>query len=490
VDAPTQLHETHVSTVFLIGDRAYKLKKPVRFPFVDLSTPERRGAVCRREVELNRRLAPDVYLGVADVVGPSGEVCDHLVVMRRMPEERRLSTLVVRDEVRDEELVAIARRMAAFHAGAERSPRIDAAATVDAVRARWEAGFVESAPFVGDVLDADVEHDIQHLVRRYLSGRGELFADRISAGRIVDGHGDLLADDVFLFDDGPRILDCLEFDDELRFGDVLADVAFLAMDLVRLGAGAAASRFLAAYRELSGETGPASLEHHYVALRAHIRAKVACLRGDASSRVEARRLHELARSRLRSGRVVMTIVGGAPGSGKSTLASALSDRTGWALLRSDEVRKDLLGIGHGDHVPSSVDSGAYTASMTAATYRELLARAEVLLGRGESVVLDATWGDAGSRAGARAVATATASDLVELRCSAPVSVREARIRRRAEAGDDPSDVTVSVARELSARAAPWPTATVVDTAGDRGCSLGQALRAVGANPEPGVSRRF
>jgi aminoglycoside phosphotransferase family enzyme/predicted kinase len=490
VDAPTQLHETHVSTVFLVGNRAYKLKKPVRFPFVDLSTRERREAVCRREVELNWRLAPDVYLGVADVVGPSGEVCDHLVVMRRMPEDRRLSTIVTHDQVRDDDLVAIARRMATFHERAARSPRIDAAATADALRARWEAGFAESAPFVGEVFDPGVEHDVQHLARRYLAGRAELFAERIAAGRVVDGHGDLLADDVFLLPDGPRILDCLEFDDELRFGDVLADVAFLAMDLLRLGAGAAASRFLAAYRGLSGETGPVSLEHHYVALRAHIRAKVACLRGDATSRAEARRRHELARSRLRSGNVVMTIVGGDPGSGKSTLAGALSDSTGWALLRSDEVRKDLLGIGHGQHVASSVDAGAYTASMTAATYRELLTRAEMLLVRGESVVLDATWADEGSRADARAVAAAAASDLVELRCSAPAAVREERIRRRADAGDDPSDVTVAVARELSSRAAPWPTASVVDTAGDHGGALGQALRAVGANPEPGASRRF
>jgi aminoglycoside phosphotransferase family enzyme/predicted kinase len=483
VDAPAAVvRETHVSTIILVGDRAYKLKKAVHFPFVDLSTPERRGAVCRREVELNRRLAPDVYLGVADIVGPAGEVCDHLVVMRRMPEDRRLSTLVSRGEIRDGDLVAVARQIAAFHAHAARSPRIDSAASVDALRDRWEAGFAETAPFVGDVLDPDVEHDIEHLARRYLNGRADLFADRIVAGRVVDGHGDLLADDVFLLADGPRILDCLEFDDQLRFGDVLADVAFLAMDLLRLDAKPASARFLAAYRELSGETGPVSLEHHYVALRAHIRAKVACLRDDAASRVEARRLHELARSQLRAGRVVLTLVGGDPGSGKSTLAAGVSDRTGGALLRSDEVRKDLLGLGHGQPAASALDRAAYAPSVTAAAYRDLLVRAELLLRRGESVVLDATWGDAARRADARAVARATASDLVELRCSAPAAIREERVVRRARDGTDPSDATVDVARELSARAAPWPTAFVIDTAGDRGYALGQALRAIDASP--------
>ena len=484
MDAPTQLHETHVSTVFLVGDRAYKLKKPVRFPFVDLSTPERRGVVCHREVELNRRLAPDVYLGVADLVGPSGEVCDHLVVMRRMPEERRLSTLVSRGEVRDADLVAIARQVATFHAGAVRSPQIDGAGTVDAVRARWEAGFTEVAPYVGDVLDPDTEREVQHLARRFLAGRSPRFEERIAAGCVVDGHGDLLADDVFLLDDGPRILDCLEFDDELRFGDVLGDVAFLAMDLKRLGAVDVAARFLAAYRELSAAAWPDSLEHHYVACRAHIRAKVACLRGDAASRAEARRLHELAGAQLRSAKVVLTLVGGDPGAGKSTVAAGLSDRTGWVLLRSDEVRKDLLGIGHRQDAGAALDEGAYSSSMTDATYRELLVRARALLAGGVSVVLDGTWGNARHRADAREVAVETASDLVELRCSAPRPERERRIRHRATMGRDPSDVTVEVARGLADRAAPWPTASVVDTGGDREWALGQALRFAGVDPVP------
>jgi predicted kinase len=160
----------------------------------------------------------------------------------------------------------------------------------------------------------------------------------------------------------------------------------------------------------------------------------------------------------------------------------VSDRTGGALLRSDEVRKDLLGLGHGQPAASALDRAAYAPSVTAAAYRDLLVRAELLLRRGESVVLDATWGDAARRADARAVARATASDLVELRCSAPAAIREERVVRRARDGTDPSDATVDVARELSARAAPWPTAFVIDTAGDRGYALGQALRAIDASP--------
>ena len=296
------------------------------------------------------------------------------------------------------------------------------------------------------------------------SGRDHLFRDRIAQDWIVDGHGDLLADDVFLTSDGPRVLDCLEFDDALRFGDVLADVAFLAMDLERLGAPTLAHRFLDCYRELSNETHPTSLEHHYVALRAHIRAKVACLRGNPSSVDEAKNLHCIALAHLRRAKVTIVLVGGAPGTGKSTLAEGIAARTGWAVLRSDEVRKDLAGMGHLDRsATAEVGTGIYEEFATHATYAGLLARARVLVERGQSVVLDATWGDARHRSAAAALATETRSDLVELRCDAPLDACAARIERRAAHGRDASDATIEVARTLTLAADPWPDADVIDT---------------------------
>jgi uncharacterized protein len=472
------LHETHISIVFLIGDRAVKLKKAVHFPFLDLSTRALREQACRREVELNRRLAPDVYLGVADIIGPDGEVCDHLVVMRRMPDDRRLSTLVRDHGVNDADLKTLARLLADFHSGAATSPDISRAGRRNTVQARWEEGFAEIQPFVGTVLDHDVEAEIEALVRRYLEGRDAMFESRIEQGRIVDGHGDLLADDVFLLPDGPRVLDCLEFDDNLRYGDVLADVVFLAMDLERLGAPDLARGFLAAYRELSGESHPATLEDHYVALRAHIRAKVACLRGDDGAQEEARRLHELALRHLRRARVVLTLVGGAPGVGKSTLAAGIADHQGWAVLRSDEVRKDLAGVPHTDHPPAGFGDGMYTEDATTATYAELLVRARVLLERGVSVVLDATWNDRRNRAAALALAEATSTDLVELRCAAPVAVTAARMAARARTGDDASDATVEIARELARHEDPWPTATSIDTSGSAQDALAAGLAAL------------
>jgi hypothetical protein len=229
----------------------------------------------------------------------------------------------------------------------------------------------------------DVADAVERLAHRYLDGRSRLFERRIAEGHIRDGHGDLLADDVFCLDDGPRILDCLEFDDRLRYGDVLLDVAFLAMDLECLGAPDLARRFLDWYTEFSGRPFPASLASHYVAYRAHVRAKVACLRHDQGvedAADEARCLLDLAHRHLEEAAVRLVLVGGLPGTGKSTLARGLADARGWAVLRSDEVRKELTGLPAAVPASSAWGEGLYRPEMTAATYAELLRRASAALG--------------------------------------------------------------------------------------------------------------
>src|SRR5690606_4045334 len=315
--------------------------------------------VCHREVELNRRLAPDAYLGVADVVGPDGEVCEHMVVMRRMPPERRLSTLVAEGRPVEGALWDLAHLIAAFHARAERSEAADAAASPGALAGRWTDNTAELRRHP-DVVDPQAVERVQTLAMRYLAGRhplfearlaegravdghGDLLADdvflldegpqavervqtlamryragrhplfeaRLAEGRAVDGHGDLLADDVFLLDEGPQVLDCIEFDDQLRYGDTLADVAFLAMDLERLGRPDLADHFLRAYREHADDAWPASLQHHHVASRAQVRAKVRAIRaaqGHEEAADEARRLLALALRHLEAGRVRLVLV--------------------------------------------------------------------------------------------------------------------------------------------------------------------------------------
>lgn len=476
------VRETHISWVFLIGDRAYKLKKPVKTGFLDFSTPQARRWACEREDKLNRRFSPDVYLGVATVLDPTGAPCDSIVVMRRMPEERRLATLVqagadVRDHLR-----GIARLIAAYHAGAETSTDISRAACLDSVRANWEANFDQMKEFYGSVLDLPSAGRIESLVRTYLKGREALFRERIAKGLARDGHGDLKADDIFCLDDHPRILDCIEFNDQLRYGDVLADVAFLAMDLEHLGAPALGAEFMDAYAEFSAESHPDSLAHHYVAYRAHVRAKVECLRhqqGETSAAREANTLLAMSLAHLERARVRMVLVGGLPASGKSTVAAGLGDALGWALFRSDEIRKDLAGMAHEAGAPAALDAGLYRPDQVEAAYQELLRRAAMALERGVSVVLDATWRGERMRAAARRVAESTCAELVELRCVAPMAALESRLAARKPGSAEGSDATADVLAGM--RFGLWPSAVEVDTTVNPAQSVAAALEA--AAPE-------
>lgn len=467
-----QLAETHISVVVFIGDRAYKLKKSVHFGFVDLSTREARERLCHREVELNRRLAPDVYLGVADVVDPNGELCDHLVVMRRMPDDRRLATLVtdgapsVPDHLRE-----IARQLASFHTRADRGRHIDEAARAASLRDRWTQNFDEMRRFVGPLFDEHEFDRVEYLALRYVEGREELFADRIEKADICDGHGDLQCADIFCLDDGPRILDCIEFDDRFRHVDVVDDIAFLAMDLERLGHGELARFLLAGYEEFSGEHPPDTLLDHYIAYRALVRAKVAALRwsqevggGDASAeRDQARGLLGLCRAHLERGRVRLVLVGGLPGTGKSTLARGLADMMNATVLRTDDLRRELAGLSVSEQAGAAFGEGIYTAETKARVYDEMIDRAGSLLRRGESVILDASWSHAEQRARARTLAERAAADLDELCCEVDADVAARRLASRLAAKTDSSDATPAIATAMAAETDPWPEADRVPT---------------------------
>jgi aminoglycoside phosphotransferase family enzyme/predicted kinase len=460
--------ETHSGVVFFFGDRAYKAKKPVDLGFLDFRDRIARRDACRREVVLNRRLAPDVYLGVFDLCDSAGEPVEHVVVMRRMPPERRLAHLVEIGADLDAELDDLARMLAEFHAAAERGPDADRAATSAALGDRWAANSAELRPFVGRIFDGADVAEVDDLAARYLIGRGPLFDARIAAGRACDGHGDLLADDIFVLDDGARILDCLEFDDALRLGDGLADVAFLAMDLERLGRSDLAGTFLEAYRHHADDSWPASLVDHNLAYRAQVRAKVLAIRadqGDTDAARQARELLGLALDHLRAARVRLVLVGGLPGTGKSTIAAGVAETSGLELLRSDVIRKQLARLAPGLGATAGFGEGIYSPQATEATYDELLRRAEVGLSHGATVILDASWSVAARRSQARQVAQACAADVIELRCSAPVEVTAERMRARAEAGTDASDADEHIAAAMAAVADPWPEATELVTTG-------------------------
>lgn len=454
---------THISEVILMGDRAYKIRRPVSFPFLDLSDVDSRRADCEREVRLNRRLAPDIYLGVGEVSGPG--INEPIVIMRRLPSEKNLTHIVIEAGDVHDRLAEIAHRLAAFHEAAECSTAISDGATVMAVRRKWHRNLEELTSSVGSCVSRDRLEAIGRLADRYLEGREALLTERIERGRVCDGHGDLKADDIFCLEDGPRILDCLQFDDGLRHIDVAEDVAALVMDLERLGRPDLGLWFRNRYEAYTNDHPPTSLQHHYIAYRALVRAKVACISaqdGDPASFDQAKLLFALTHTHLERGAVTMVLVGGLPGTGKSTLSGRLCEGQGWTLLSTDSVRKEIMNRPPAGSA-AAYGTGIYEQRSRRRVYAEVLRRARFLLARGESVVLDASWNGATDRIDAREVADETSSRLVELWCHSPVEVAVSRMHERALERSDPSDANPAIAQEMASAFDPWLEATRVDT---------------------------
>ncbi len=471
--------ETHISTVLFTADRAYKLLKPIQTSFLDFSTVEKRLQAVDDEIALNRRMAPDVYLGAADV-HENGALVDRMIVMRRLPDDRKLARLASSPDL-DDLLRLIVRAVAAFHAAEQ--PIFDAAAIAgrDAVAGNWRDNIRDMEPLVGEVFDKSEFERVADLAIRYLAHSERLFDERLARGFVKDGHGDLTAEDIFCLDDGPRIIDCLGFDRSLRVSDVLCDIAFLAMDMDRLAGPAAADAVWRYYAEFSNEHHPASLAHHYVAYRSHVRAKVASIRhrqGDTEAAGIARTHLDLSFRHLELARRRLIVVGGSPGSGKTTVSRAISRAKGWSTIGSDEVRKELTGRGHLERDFAKPGEGIYTSEISAQTYDEIFRRAALLLQHGESVILDASFGDPIQRERARSLARGMGADLTEIECVLDSETARQRLQRRLESDDDSSDARPEILDAMRARQAPWPEAGQLATSGSHEETTDAALAVI------------
>lgn len=462
------LHETHTGVVILAGDRAYKAKKPVLTDFLDFRTPQQREHACRREVELNSRLSPESYLGVAQLSDPAGGPPEPVIVMRRYRDEDRLAAMAFRDSdgnVRGA-LDAIAAVLARFHRDAGRSATISAQGEARAVGRRWHDNLSELRRYADAATPGvalETVSRIERLVGEFLAGRAALLSARVAQGCIVDGHGDLLADDIFWVDGKPALLDCLEFDDELRYVDCIDDAAFLAMDLEFLGRKDLADHFLERYAQHANDTAPPSLREFYIAYRAVVRAKVDCVRlsqGRHPAAADAARHLAVATGHLEAGAVRLALVGGNPGTGKSTVARGLAEHVGAQVISTDDVRRELRDTGAIAGEPGVLNAGLYRPDQVAVVYETALHRARELLSEGHSVILDGTWRDPRTREAAHRLATETHAALVEFVCAATAGVAADRIKTR-PAGN--SEVTPEIAAALAAGHVDWAGAHRIDT---------------------------
>jgi aminoglycoside phosphotransferase family enzyme/predicted kinase len=493
-----EVRHTHISAVFLAGPFAYKIKKPVQLGFLDFSDLARRRYYCEEEVRLNRRLASTVYHGVVPVTQAGetvrfegeGQPLDWAVKMERLPEENTLRAQLLRSQLSMQVLECLGQRLARFHADADRGTEIAAWGRFDVVAGNARENFEQARPLVGTTISPAVFERLRALTESSLERLQPLIEDRARHGVPRDTHGDLRLDHVYLFPDRPPpddlvIIDCIEFNARFRYADPVADMAFLVMDLVFHGRRDLARCFAAAYSQASGDKEGMALLPFYTAYRAAVRAKVEGFELGEKEIPEEERSAALALARAHwllalgeleepTSRPCLLLIGGLPGSGKSTLARALSERAGFAVVRSDVVRKELAGSGE---PRGGLNDGIYTLEWTERTYCECLRRAEQLLFEGKRVIVDATFQDDRRRQRFLATARRWAVPALFLVCSTKLDIARQRLQQR---HGDVSDADWQVFEHARAR---WqtPSAAVrgqmyeIDTCGDRDNVMMQVL---------------
>jgi aminoglycoside phosphotransferase family enzyme/predicted kinase len=415
--ADVEVHQTHISIVWLAGPYAYKVKKPVEMGFLDFSTLDKRRHFCEEEVRLNRRLAPTVYLGVVPVTRNAagvrlegeGEVIEWAVKMERLPDHATLEQRLQRGEVTSALVISLARKIAGFHDHAESGPHIAAFGRFDVVAGNARENFDQSVSQVGSTISQAVFDRLRALTDETLIRHRSLIEARAERGLPRDTHGDLHLDHVYLFPDREPpddlvIIDCIEFNERFRFADPVADTSFLAMDLLFHGRGDLAEVFSQSYLEAAGDQEGRALLPFYTAYRAAVRGKVegfellekevpAGERAAALARARAHWLLALGQLEEPGRKPCLVLVGGLPGTGKSTLARGLAAQGNLSLIRSDVVRKDLAGLSEETPASSRFGEGIYAPAWTARAYGECLHRADALLFEGKRVVVDATFAE-------------------------------------------------------------------------------------------------
>ncbi|HEV2286539.1 MAG TPA: AAA family ATPase [Steroidobacteraceae bacterium] len=455
-----QLIETHISWVFLTGELAYKVKKPVHLAFADLRSVERRAFCCAEELRLNRRFAAELYLRVCRVTfdgqrawidGP-GEVIDHAVCMRQFDAADELGALLAGGRLEPQTLAAFARELARLHAMLPRPAADDPWGHADSVRALLLRNLAECRAAAEMLGAAPAVDGLSGAYAARIEAAEPWLASRRAAGQVRECHGDLHVGNIARY--GGRLLafDCIEFEPAFRWIDVADEIAFLWMDLHARGFPAHAQACLGGYCFEGGDYGACRLVRLYGVHRALVRAKVAALRAadasDPQTRAASRREHGrylgCAHELLAARPPRLVLMCGLSGAGKTWLAERLAPALGAVHLRSDVERKRLGNLRAGQRSGSALAQGLYSAPMSAATYERLRQCAEAALGGGFSVIIDASCQRREQRARLSYLGAAYGVPVHVFLCHAPRAVLEARLAARERAGADASEANLSV----------------------------------------------
>ncbi|KMO37988.1 aminoglycoside phosphotransferase [Methylobacterium tarhaniae] len=453
-EGPVERIDTHVSTILLSGNRVLKLKRAVRLPYLDFSTPERRLAACAAELAINRRMAPGLYRGVHRitrtpegglVLDGDGPLLDAVVEMRRFPAENLFDCMVRDGRLTPALMAELARCLAAFHARAPVSRREGGPAAMADLVALND----RSLRACGLVRDREVDA-LTDTFRARLARHADRLDARRREGRVRRCHGDLNLRNICLFEGVPTPFDALEFDERLATIDVLYDLAFVLMDLWHRGRPDLANLLFNRYLDETGEAPDAGLMPFLMALRAVIRAHVTASQITASRstgtaepafRAEAQAYLAIAHDLLVERPACLVAIGGLSGSGKSTLAAALAHRIGASpgarIVGSDRTRKRLHGVFPLTRLPP----GAYAAAVSERVYAAMRDEATQVLASGASVLLDAVFARPAEREAVERLAAACGVTFEGFWLEAPLATLTERVVARR---GDPSDATPAV----------------------------------------------
>jgi aminoglycoside phosphotransferase family enzyme/predicted kinase len=476
-----ELMETHISWVILAGNYAYKIKKPVVLDFLDFGTLEKRKHYCEEELRLNRPWAPELYLEVVAItgtaeaprIGGDGEALEYAVQMLRFDQDLRLDRQLANGLLTVVDMKELGQNIAARHAAAERP----GPAEQERLIKRAEHWFRENFDHLGNITDSDEFRYLRDWTERELERHEATFRQRFDDGFVCDCHGDLHLGNLVRLPSGITTFDCIEFNPDLRYTDVFADVGFLTMDLTGKGHPELAAHFLNRYLERSGDYEGAVLLDFYFVYRCLVRAKVAAIRSrerdDAAERDadigEARDYSAMAFDRASKGAPMLVVMHGLSGSGKTWLAERLMAALPAIRIRSDIERKRLFGLDEAAESDSGIGSGIYSPGASARTYERLFTLADLLLTAGHHVVLDAAFLKKKQRVSASSIAASLGVDTVLICAEAPVDVLRSRIEERAKQKDEASEADLAVLdyqRASAGRIGSDEAAISVDTSGD------------------------